>query len=734
MAHFLRYSGEFLSRRSVACKVEIYQEADMAFPIVGTLAFPAHEPLVIEWKHTDKHEVLCGSSATLTVVSPGDRTYEDLYTIAPGCIRMDVLRNGQLYWSGTLDPEFYEEPYAYGKEYEVSLTFSDFGILERLKHNLFGMRSLNDILLYALRCSKLNYKELNQDYLTSYLTDKMRATLDRVSLRNDNFYDEDGEPCTLHDVVEGMLQPLALRLVQRNGSIWVYDLNGLFQEAPGQKISWSRDNQMMGVDQVVNNAKVTFSPYAEAKLLDKKVEYEDVYSVGMTNLTSDRPSDGEYYSYYPDYLDDHKVGSDWDYSLLSFTIFLSDKGSGLAGKYGSAKYFHIQPLLGGQESSGVAFSFYTGGHGALTTGRPKRKLLPQTSKQETVLMKTHRIFVPKLEEAERKKYYLRLSMEMLIDARYNPFTDANDGNEKGNYNNMKNKFNFVTVPATITLYDEGGKPLMHYSNEEVMNAKDITPTLYWTAGKWMNGASTYNSCRLQWYDPEDLHFSSGVLGWKKNRHCIGYTHKELFDSFKKMQDGQYIPYPESGGYLEVCIYVGIRITEWTKSTNTDLDNDWYNKIRWMLYKAPQLEVVLKDVLYSDAGSNDVEYTGTINQAAKEDIKLDTICGTMAEVNPTAKGVYFRTSDSCQLKELTRAGRKNQAEQLLIGTLYSQYAERRTLLSGTADILDTDLAAYTEACQEGKRFICLADVQNIIADESELEVVELRPDEYKSDKE
>ena len=90
-------------------------------------------------------------------------------------------------------------------------------------------------------------------------------------------------------------------------------------------------------------------------------------------------------------------------------------------------------------------------------------------------MKTHRVFIPKLEEAERSRYYLRLSMEMLIDARYNPFTDANDGNEKGNYNDMKDKFNFVTVPATVTLYNEDGNALMHYSNAAVMGHTDIKP-------------------------------------------------------------------------------------------------------------------------------------------------------------------------------------------------------------------------------------------------------------------
>lgn len=106
---------------------------------------------------------------------------------------------------------------------------------------------------------------------------------------------------------------------------------------------------------------------------------------------------------------------------------------------------------------------------------------------------------------------------------------------------------------------------------------------------------------------------------------------------------------------------------------------------------------------------------------------------MTDTSPTGKGVLFRTEDGIQIKELTRAGRTTQAEQLLIGTLYSQYAERKTLLTGTAGILDGDLAVCSESCQDVKRFICLSDKQDVIEDESRLEIVELRPDEYSSDK-
>lgn len=730
----LRYSGEFLSRTSVVWKINIYQKADTPFSSVGILRFPAEEPLVIEWDRTSKEEVMCGSTASLTLVSPGDRTYEDLYTIIPGSIRLEVLRNGALYWNGTLDPEFYEEPYIAYNEYEVGLTFSDFGILDRLKYNLSGTFTLESILKHALDRGRIQYSELNQSYLTTYLDAAVtqRATLEKISIRSDNFYDEDGEASTLYEVVEGMLRPLALRLMQKNGKIWVYDLNGLYLNAPVREVAWAGDDQTMGVDKVANNAKVTFSPYSDAKLLEQPINYEGEYSEEKINLTDYASPDDEYYSYYTDYA----RGSDAS-DEISFTIFLSEQGTGLAGKYSAAPYYHILPLSGGDESSGVAFSFYTGCNDLVHARPSSHKLNKQTQKDQTILMKTHRVFIPTLEKYEQQKYYIRLIQEMLIDARYNPFTPSGEGNEKGNFESMTGGFNYVFIPATVTLYDESGVALMHYSNQSVTESSDKVGDLLHTKGEWKTGAATYGSCWLSWYDPDDRQNSTGILGWKKNRHCVGRSTKPWSESFKKMKEGQYIPYPSSGGYLEVCIYVGVWACDYRDSGGVWQDDSWYEKIRWMLYQAPMLEVVRANVTYSEAESDDIEYAGMLNEFAKEDIELDTICGTMPDVCPTAKGVLFRIADRLQLnqiKELTRAGRTTQAEHLLIGTLYSQFAERKTLLAGTTDLLSTDLSVYKEKCQGEKRFICLGDIQDVIADESQLEIVELRPDEYKSDNE
>lgn len=728
----LRYSGEFLSTRNVRWRVDIYQRSETPFASVGELRFPADSPLKIEWKHTDKEEVVCGSTATLTLLSPGDRTYEDLYTIRPGDIRLEVFRNDALYWSGTLDPEFYEEPYAYFSQYEVTLTFSDFGILDRYNFDLSGIRSLQYVLEYALHTSGIRYNTINQQYITtSFTSGGAPLTLNDLSVYSDNFYDEDGEPSTLYEVLEGILQPLGLRMQQKNGTVWVYDLNGLYTLCTHRVVEWTDADQMMGTDKVVNNAKITFSPYAKAEMIASELAYEDKYAEEMTNLGNNPVGGGtaEYYSYYPDY------DANWDYQDLSFTLFCSNKGSGLAQKSSGSRYFRIQPLLGGTEAEGLAYSFYTGGHGDLRSGRPRRKLGNPSAKTPTVLMRTKRTPVQLLDAIERNRYFLRLRMDMMLDMRYNPFTQAARMNEEGNQGTADYRFNYVQVPATVTLYDETGKALMHYTNSSITRRTDLRGALSTaTLGEWKEGPAPYQSCWLEWYNPQDRHKSSGILGWKTNRHNIGTSLQDIYESFKKLDSGQYIPYPPQGGYVEVCIYTGVWIYEWTKGKVKEAPQEWYDMIRWMLYKAPVLEMVRRNITHSAAENEDIEYNGIINENAKDDLKLDTVCGTSATVIPSAKGIYLRTSTGLAVKTLSRGHRTTQAEQLLIGTLYSQYADRKTKLSGTTRLVDDNLCGYLEPCQPTKQFICLSEVQNAIADESDMEFVELRPDEYKADTE
>ena len=97
--------------------------------------------------------------------------------------------------------------------------------------------------------------------------------------------------------------------------------------------------------------------------------------------------------------------------------------------------------------------------------------------------------------------------------------------------------------------------------------------------------------------------------------------------------------------------------------------------------------------------------------------------------PTARGIYVKKSDGLLLKELVRAGRIDHPEHLLIGTLYSQYADRMTILKGDAFIDSEGLNLYSDSAQDANcRFMIRAESQNIIEDISEVTFVEVRPDE------
>lgn len=752
---YLRYTGEFVSRAGVVWRVDIMQEAGAPFDKIGVLDFPADAPLVIEWGREDKENVICGSVATLKIISPGDRTYEDLYTIEVGHILLDVYRDGRKYWSGAIDPEFYEEPYETAAGYEVSLTFSDFGILDRIKYDLTGIQTLQSIAQYAIYRAGLSC-EIDNSHVTTYFENGASIRGGALSIRSENFIDEDGEALTLRETLEGIFQPLAIRMVQREGRIYLYDLNGLYTQGKAQKIEWDGDRQTMGTDKVANNVVVSFSPYSGAELLTGEVNYGGRYDVEHTNLTSDWPMGqtnqefieyGEYYSYYPDYDPAHRQGYNWDYALIDFTIFLHDKGEGLRKLGAGCKYFHILPVTGGaSEASGVAYAFRTGGHGGISTGWPKWKLHTGVGRPNGgSVMTTNRVFLPKLDEASTKKYRIRLVQEVLIDARYNPLSGSTSYNDEGNDNTVKVCSGFVFIPAKVTLYDNDGKAIYHYRNKQIVEGAS-TGYIGYCSGAWVAGADPGDDCFLEYYNPDDLKEDAGIRGWKGNRQSIGRPDGKggrmgtvLYDSFKKMDDGEYIPYPPVSGWLEVEILPGIYGYDYGQKVDdcvfASAKSQWdekkiYSILRWCLYKAPKIDVVNNNLIFDTAELEDVEYSGYINKSAKEEISIDTICGTSARVCPTARGIYHQTSNGQQLQRLKRAGIIDHPEKLLIGTLYSQYASRKTTLSGEA-VIDPGLHYYTEANQPNKRFMLMSDTQNVITDCTDAEYCEFRPDEYDS---
>ena len=776
MAMQLRYAGEFYAVDGTVWRCEILQEAATAYASVGDLDFPADEPLTIEWDVRSPEKPVCGSMATLTIESPGDRTYADLYTEVPGAIRLDVYRDSSLYWSGCLDTETFHEPYDRYDHDDVRLTFYDFGHLGRIPYNLTGTKTLLQLVQGALSAAAFNYGSINQDYISTKFTDNVAVTLSTLSIPSENFIDEDGVAFDWEKVLGGILQPLGLRIIQRAGIVWVYDLNGLYTlKNDTVEVVWDGVGQSMDAGRVYNNLRVTFSPYSKAELLPE-FKYGDVADPNLINKTT-TVMNPQRYSFYKDYSPSHQHDGEWDYDLIGFTIFLSNDSDkcrgGIAAKGTNNRYFKIVPVTGGTECEGVAVGFRANQHSDMTSSTPIKGIDPG-SHPESLAMRCERIRIPVVSSDDQAQNFIRIRMDMLADPRYNPFEDApdgGDGNENHNYADFLSWAQQAFIPVAIVLYDESGTALYHYSNGILTvngrPARSVAACASWqvsesTRDGWLPGEASFGDAWLSYYDPDmDIVEGNGCLGWKTNRQSFGKPYTKgrtaskrtkhylqntssipvekdwwFFDSFKEAPDGQYIPYPPVGGFLEIRVYNGVYLFDdtdrfnQTPSVSKFYQQGLYDKLRWLLYKVPEVTVVRRTLTLDEAEVDDVEYSGICNADAKEELALETICGTLATPCVTAKGVYLRVSTGGQLNQLKRAGRTESAEQLLIGTLYSQFATRKTVLTGEV-VLDTGgLTLYDEAVQpSGTKFLMTGEIQHLRENMSEATLLEVRPDEY-----
>lgn len=692
MSMALRYRGGFYSYNNVLYDIEIWQEG---FSGSFTSVAFSNPPLEIQWNEIDKIDPVQTSCATLELYSDTDGQFTDLYSIAACSVRMDVYRAGQLYWSGTLDSEIYEEPFSYKDNYGVKLTFSDMSVLERLKWESTGFMTLRELIIYALQKCGISYSSIEEHTSTKLTSVATSSILDDVSIQTDNFYDEDGEALSYRKVIEGVLKPLSLHVCQKNGKIIIYDLNSLYTAFTQETIGWSSDDATLGSDKVYNNVKVTFSPYERQTILDADDVQLDESGTTTTVTTG--------------------VSTESSSEEIGFQTKFGDSGSGII-KNASAKFFKIIPVYSGDENKGIAWTLRTFPPG----GSYQHYINSATSSTNALLFKLSKLGYLSDPGTSRTNFRLRVNLQLLADVRYNPFENADSDNEKGNYEEMKNRCNFVYIPFILTLRDSAGTALYHWEN----NAVKASTSFARVGCKWISGEGSWGCSWLTWYSG-DRKTETGIGGWQSNKQIIGYYRgKTLPFTFDKADPGEYIDMPATSGYLELQIGTGILMYDYGGDTPI-LRNDMYSEINWLLYKEPSVKIV--DKYYNEIDSKDVEIKAWINRDAKESLTIDTIQGTLENSSPTALGQYFHSSDKTAINSFYRGGFTDRIEHLLIGSIYSNYASRHIILSGTADLL-TEFGTYKINNHTGV-FMLLSETQHLRDDESEISAVQFEQDNY-----
>lgn len=753
MALHKTHQGSFVSRLRHVIRCEILRDLSEAPATVGELTFPYDTPITIEWDADSKRETIQGSTATLTVESPGDRTYIDLYTTVPGSVQLRVYRDNTLYWSGTLDPEHYEEPFSQQKNYDVTFTFTDFGILSRLRYNLSGQQTIHAIVLSAITRAG-NYQTTYARHMATTIG-SASTSLASFVVDSRNFTDEDGETMTMKDALQSVLQPLDLHIRQRNGVIRIFDSHTAAAQTP-QTVRWDDQDLTLGVDEVYNSVRVTFSPYATDTLLSDDI-YHSLLSVdtSLQNLTTDTRTattpDGLQYAYHQWYVNNltsNQRGGEWDYDFLGFTLYILQSEPFAADRgvsYNGLIPVHFESFGNGQTCDALLRYCRKNTHvnAPGTTGYGSRQTYHRYPTSFTPIITMPRVLVPK--KPTSGTYYLRLVVPLLLSAAYNPFTTQCQG-EASNVQKLTYRAGYVMVPVRLRLYSASGTVAYHYENDDI--SPDVNPTLRYTQGRWVAGdyistlGSTKSNAWLSYHATTDRKTTNGIDGgWAENRQFCNLSKRESFESFQNLDTGQYCDLPPVSGNLQVEVLDGVYIYDWGNSNNTDAQlcaatssttRALYDTITWHAYQPPRLSLVraLNGKTYP-AEADDIEYTGTLDTHAMDELSIDTTCGTSATHIPGARGILTDTAGN-QLTALTRAGRTDTAEQLLIGTMHSHYATRHAKLTGTMRLeasLPT-LPVYSDTTLQ-LPMIATSVVADLRADTAEVTLIETNADCYRS---
>jgi len=698
----LRYFREFYDLDGVKYRVEILQESEQAYiPIEVELA---SDPVVIEWAEVMKIDPVMPAGATLRLISMSDRQFVDLYSVEPCTIRMDVYRAGTLYWSGTLDTELFEEPYAYESRYITSVTFSDFGVLDRLAWEHKGLKTIGEIVDICLSTSQIAYDSIEK-MISTTIPNIEGDIFSSCLISLENFYDEDGEAWTCREVLDAVLFPFAFQLRQKNGKIYISDLNSL-ASLPTQDVKWLNADSMLGVEPTFNKAVIRFSPYSEAVLFDGEFNEDEILpnlnASGVSKVSVGLPdTDFNGFDFY--YSEAYSEPTE----VQKLTLM------------NDARIFRVRPDNNGQKDVGVMWGIRPTGNNWI--GKAPAPLLWGIASQLPKIIQTPKIPM----QSGLENHTLKVSLEVFYDVRFNPYANADESNDKKAWDRLNDWANYCLIPCSLIFTSRSGKTYT-YDNRDIWEHFDeaIYPSIL-KEGRWVEG--DWGTLWLGYYDQANRKSATGFGGWKTNNQSVGFSSREIPKQISLNLEGEKIPLPpEPVGELEFRICSGFVSRDNKNAGDSSIAADVATMLRWMLYRNPKIEIA------SESGKTieveDIVISGWINKSAEEEFSKDTYIGTPTERTPMARGAIISAKDYSTITAFKRAEVTTSLEKLLIGTVYSNYASRKNTLQGTIKLI-AENSVLSDKSAVNSRYIIVSASENLEQATSEIKMAEFAEDSY-----
>lgn len=637
----IKYYHEFKGLDEVSNRFEILCNSSTAPKLIEA----TNEPFRLEYLEVKKLEPVQGSQATLKLISESNFQFIDLHTDDMQGYLVKFYRSGQLFWIGYLDSELYNENLTDYAPYAVEFSAADFNIWERLKFQDDKDKSYTDIVPLITQLKRC-FDKLGLPFQKLYVgcstipagvsMSTSETALHVLHIQSANFYDEDGEPMSCREVVESILEPFGLMLVQRNASVYIYDLNtvkagGVMKCYDFATLAYVGDTAVnvqlgdigeigtmsteasLGFEEMINNVTITSSLYGESKNIDSSVTEAD-----LTELKSDTETDVLVKKIY-------SKCSDWNASEY---IFYKSKETN-------------STLLGAKMS-------YTG------TGSERNNLI--------FLNKDAYI------ASQRSDIFLCLKCNAYVNTKNNPL----DSKEKADAPESSRRMNMYC------------KVLLTFNDQDIM---------YFNGVQWKNIESGRNPEHtiLVFMNNGNWKETRVLNTWLTNSNVYWTgttTPNTVIDREIDFQAGLKIPLPPKSGCVKVVIDYA------TIDANSDIPNIFKGVKDLLIDK---VSLTFEDADGKDISTDDYEFKSYINKKVKSDYEEVTLkCISANEDNlPVGKANILRKVDDHfeYQTRFTRSGQTDILERLLMCTIHSNFTTKNKAISIDIKMTDNPALRY-----------------------------------------
>lgn len=196
-------------------------------------------PFSVEMPEIDhKFQVVRGCGCQINLLSETDmKFFTGLYHVNPTDFMVKHYIDSVINFVGYLNAEMMSEPYDIDFNYQVSLTGNDgFSLMDRFsfiqldESNYTGVKSkfeLLQIIFAKIGLPFIEYRIALSTTFTGYSGDADSSILHESYVDCANFYDEDDKPMSLRAVVESILAPYGAHIRAELGNIYITDIHSL---------------------------------------------------------------------------------------------------------------------------------------------------------------------------------------------------------------------------------------------------------------------------------------------------------------------------------------------------------------------------------------------------------------------------------------------------------------------------------------------------------------------------